>query len=46
MQKENYKSIKIKSDSYKRIKLLAVKIDIPITRLIDLMLESFLAEKK
>ncbi len=38
---KNYKSVRIKIESYKKIKLLAVKMDMPITRLIEIMFEEF-----
>lgn len=41
MNKETYKTIRIKSETYKKIRLLAFEKEIPITRLIDLMLADF-----
>lgn len=46
MQKENYKAVRIKTDTYKKIKLLAIELDVPITQLIERMLETFIAERK
>ncbi|MBZ4202760.1 MAG: ribbon-helix-helix domain-containing protein [Methylovulum sp.] len=42
MNIENYKSVRIKSDTYKKLKLLSVETEIPITKLIDLMLIDYL----
>ncbi|MDD4995777.1 MAG: hypothetical protein PHW53_04940 [Patescibacteria group bacterium] len=38
---KNYKSVRIKIETYKKIKLLAVKMDMPITRLIEIMFDEF-----
>lgn len=37
--KSNYKAVRIKTDTYKKIKQLALDMDIPITRLIDRLYE-------
>ncbi len=34
---ENYRSVRIKAETYKNIKLLSVEMEIPITKLIELM---------
>jgi hypothetical protein len=41
MKQENYKAVRIKADTYKKIKLLAVELGIPITKLIELMYQKF-----
>ena len=46
MQKENYKAVRIKTETYKKIKLLAVELDIPITKLIERMSEMFTEKQK
>jgi hypothetical protein len=46
MQKERYKAVRIKTDTYKKIKLLAVELDMPITQLIERMFEAFAANRK
>jgi len=46
MQKENYKAVRIKTETYKKIKLLAVELDIPITQLIERMFETFIDKNK
>lgn len=43
--KENYKSVRIKIDTYKKVRHLAVDMDIPITRLIDLMYDEYLKSR-
>ena len=45
MKTENYKAVRIKTDTYKKIKLLAVEMDMPITRLIDLMYDEYLRSR-
>lgn len=45
MQKEKYKAVRIKTETYKKIKLLAVELDIPITQLIELMFTEFTAKR-
>lgn len=35
----NYKAVRIKTDTYKKIKQLALDVDMPITRLIDRLYE-------
>jgi len=42
---ENYKSVRIKSDTYKKLKLLSVETEIPITKLIDLIYAEYLKSK-
>ena len=37
----NYKSVRIKKETYKQMKLIAVELDIPFTKLIDLLLEKY-----
>ena len=39
---ENYKSVRIKTDTYKKLRHLAIEMDIPITKLIELMYEKFI----
>ena len=46
MQKENYKAVRIKTETYKKIKLLVVELDIPITQLIERMFEMFTEKQK
>lgn len=46
MQKEKYKAARIKTETYKKIKLLAVEMDIPITQLIERMFEVFTEKQK
>lgn len=46
MQKENYKAVRIKTETYKKIKLLAVELDIPITQLIERMFKMFTEKQK
>lgn len=46
MQKENYKAVRIKADTYKKIKLLAIELGVPITKLIERMLETFIEQSK
>ena len=46
MQKENYKAVRIKTETYKKIKLLAVELDIPIMQLIERMFEMFTEKQK
>ena len=46
MQKENYKAVRIKTETYKKIKLLAVELDIPITKLTERMFEMFTEKQK
>jgi hypothetical protein len=38
-------SVRIKSDTYKKLKLLSVETEIPITKLIDLMLIEYQKSK-
>ena len=45
MQKEKYKAVRIKTETYQKIKLLAVELDIPLTQLIELMLTEFTAKR-
>ena len=33
--KQDYKSVKVKNETYKKLKQLALDVDMPITRLID-----------
>lgn len=33
--KSNYKAVRIKNDTYKKIKQLALDVDMPITKVID-----------
>jgi hypothetical protein len=46
MRKENYKAVGIKPETYKKIKLLAVELDIPITQLIERMFEMSTEKQK
>lgn len=46
MQKENYKAVRIKTETYKKIKLLAVELEIPITQLIERMFNVFTEKQK
>ena len=41
MKTENYKSVRIKTDTYKKLRHLAIELDIPITKLIELMYNRF-----
>jgi len=45
MNAENYKSVRIKSGTYKKLKLLSVEMEMPMTKLIDLMLSEYLKSK-
>lgn len=40
--KENYKSVRIKTDTYKKLRHLAIEMEIPITKLIELMYDKFI----
>ena len=42
---ENYRSVRIKADTYKKLKLLAVEMEVPITRLIDLIHDEYTKSK-
>ena len=46
MQKEKYKAVRIKTETYKKIKLLAVELEIPITQLIERMFNAFTEKHK
>lgn len=39
---QNYKSVRIKTETYKNIKRLAIDLDIPVTRLIEQMFKEYL----
>lgn len=39
---QNYKSVRVKTDTYKKLKRLAVEMEVPITRLIDLMYDAYI----
>lgn len=39
---KNYKSARIKNDTYKKLKALAVEEEIPLTRLLDKLLDKYL----
>lgn len=36
-----YKSARIKNDTYKELKLLAIELDMPLTQLIDFLLKHY-----
>ncbi len=38
---KNYKSMRVRHETYKEIKRLALNMDIPITKLIELMFSEF-----
>ena len=38
----NYKSVRIKTETYKDIKILAIKLDMPVTRLIENMFKEYI----
>jgi predicted DNA-binding ribbon-helix-helix protein len=42
---KNYKSVRVKTETYKKLKLLAVEMEVPITQLIDLMHEEHLKSR-
>jgi len=46
MNSKNYKSIRIKNETYKSIKLLAIELDIPVTRVLDILYESYLTKNE
>jgi len=37
----NYKSVRIKTETYKQMKLIAVELDISFAKLMDLLLEKY-----
>lgn len=41
VQNQNYVSARIKKDTYKKLKQLALDLDVPLTRLIDIMYEHY-----
>jgi antitoxin component of RelBE/YafQ-DinJ toxin-antitoxin module len=43
---ENYKSARIKNDTYKNLKLLAIELGMPMTQVIDLIYDEFIKNQK
>ena len=41
MKDSNYQSVQVKKTTYKELKLLAIELEIPFTRLIDKLLEDY-----
>ena len=46
MNTENYKSVKIKTNTYKNIKQLALDMDMSVIKLIELMYQRFITDLK
>jgi predicted DNA-binding ribbon-helix-helix protein len=44
-QNEAYKSARIKTETYKQLKLIAIERGMPLTQLIDFLLEEYLKKK-
>ena len=42
---DSYKSARIKNDTYKELKILAIELDMPLTQLIDLLLKHYKENK-
>jgi hypothetical protein len=39
---KNYKSARIKIETYKKLKLLAIELDMPLTQVIDLLYNEYM----
>lgn len=46
MNAEIYKNIRVKTETWRKLKKVAFEMEIPLTKLIDMMLEAFQSGKK